>query len=250
MEIAKSCLVVDARKVERLSLDGPALKVRVKAQSPRLFPLRRLSRIHVLGELDAGLDALIHCAEHQIPVAFFTVKGKLRCQLYFPVLENTIIAHWLEYVEFDQAAKDEYSEWRMHQCLHLLAQMGCRNNPREDRLQLMEESLNHICKKSLGEKEYRLACEWLNGMLTVHMSQVIVNHGLANQSRGKRCLMDDLLPLFELWLKFRMAEHLKRRKLAINASTMSHFYQDQSAWIDYTLRRMLTQLATRLEAII
>lgn len=250
MDIAKSCLVVDARKVERLSLDGPALKVRIKTQSARLFPLRRLSRIHVLGELEAGLDALIHCAEHQIPVAFFTVRGKLRCQMYFPVLENTIIAHWLEHVEFDQAARDEYCEWRSHQCLNLLAQIGWRNNPREDRLKLAEESLNHVCKKAMGEKDFRLACEWLNGMLAVHMSQIIVNHGMANQSRGKRWLMDDLQPLFAIWLKYRMAEHLKRRKLQVTANGMSNFYQDQSAWVDYTLRRMLTQLATRLEAII
>lgn len=50
MSMAKSCLVIDSRKAEKISLDGPALKVRMQSQSSRLFPLRRLSRIHILGD--------------------------------------------------------------------------------------------------------------------------------------------------------------------------------------------------------
>lgn len=196
------------------------------------------------------MDALIHCAENQIPVAFFTTKGKLRCQLYFPVFENNIIAHWLEHIEFDAAASHEYEEWLSHQRLHLLSQIGSRTGPIETRLQLTQEKLNSICKRKLGEKDYRLALDWLDGMLTVHLSQIIVNQGLANQSRNKRRLMDDLTPVLDLWLKNRFSQYLEQHTPSITARRMSEFYQDNAEWMEYLVRKMLTQLASRLEAII
>lgn len=250
MELAKTCLVIDSRKAEKVSLDGPALRIRMQAQSARLFPLRRLSRIHILGELGSGFDALVHCAEHQIPVAFFTVSGKLRCQLYFPVFENSILSHWLEHVEFDIAAQQHYEEWLLHQSLHLLSLMGCTQGARELRIQLTAEKLNHICKKQLGDKHYQLAMEWLSGMLNVHFSQIIVNHGLSNQSRGKRKLMEDLIPLYTLWLRYLLADRVLRKQFTINGYTMSNFYQEKADLLEYTARRMLTQLSTRLESII
>lgn len=250
MGLAKTCLVIDSRKAERISLDGPALRVRMHAQSSRLFPLRRLSRIHVLGDPLNGFDALIYCAERQIPVAFFTATGKLRCQLYFPVFENSIIAHWLEHVEFDVAARQQYDEWLLYQTLHLLSLMGCTHGARELRLKLVDERLNHLCKQKLGERKFQLAMEWLNGIMTVHLSQIIVNQGLADQSRGKRQLMSDVMPLYELWLRYHLSQRLDRKVLNVPAQDMSEFYQEHSEQVEYMFKRMLTQLASRLEAIV
>lgn len=250
MEAAKTCLVINSSMTEKLSLDGPALRIRMQAQSARLFPLRRLSRIHIIGELERGFDALIHCAEHQIPVAFFTARGKLRCQLYFPVFENTFLNHWLEHIEFDMQARQEYQEWLVHQTLYLLSRMGYAQGTRERRLQIVDEELSSLCRAKLGEKGYRLAMEWLQGILAVQLSQIIVDQGLSNQSRGKRKLMEDLSPLYDLWLRHHLAEKLGTKHLIINANTMADFYQGQSEAIEYSTRRMLAQLATRLESIV
>ncbi|MBC6907360.1 hypothetical protein DWB84_18135 [Saccharophagus sp. K07] len=250
MDIAKTCLVIDSRKTEQIRLDGPALRIRMQQQSSRLFPLRRLSRIHIVGELQQGFDALIYCAEHQIPVAFFTLNGKLRCQLYFPVLENSLISHWLEHVEFDQQAQQEYDDWLKHQTLHLLACMGYRTGSIERRLQSILNQLHHACKKELGEKLYRQAMDWLEGMANAQLSQIITNLGLANQSRGKRKLMEDITPLYQLWLHHHLAKQLQKTQLNINGYTMSAFYQAQADELEYFTRRMLAQLTTRLESII
>jgi hypothetical protein len=222
----------------------------MQLQSARLFPLRRLSRIHVVGAVENGFEAFIHCAEQQIPVAFFSVRGKLRCQLYYPVFTNGIISHWLEHVEFDEQAKYEYSEWLANQKLYLLACMGYRKGSSEQRMQLMQETLNHFCKKIIGAVKFELALDWLSGIMAVHMSQVIVEQGVANQSRAKRKLMDDLSPLCELWLKFMLSKKLESGKIFVSAYSMSTLYQEQVEFIEYTLRRMITQLASRLESII
>jgi hypothetical protein len=249
-DIAKSCLVIDAHKVEAISMDGPALKITMQLQSARLFPLRRLSRVHVVGAVSNGFEALIHCAEQQIPVAFFSQRGKLRCQLYYPVLTNGIISHWLEHVEFDEQAKQEYNEWLLHQKLYFLAIMGYRNGCYQTRLQLVEELLNRRCKKIIGAPKFELALDWLSGIMAVHMSQVIVEQGVAHQSRATRRLMEDLGPVCELWLKAILFKNMQSGKLLVNAQSMSKLYQDETDFIEYTLRRMITQLASRLEAII
>lgn len=251
MDIAKTCLVIDARKLEALWLDGPALRVRMQAQNSRLFPLRRLSRIHVLGALNEGLDALLHCAERQIPVAFFTIMGKLRCQLYFPAYENSILSHWLEHVDFDPEAKEQYDEWLAFQSLHVLSMMQFTKGSSETRWQLAAETLRGAGNKFLGAKVFNQALDWLNGMLNAQVSQLIVQHGLSNQSRGKRRLMEDITPVCEVWLLYLFLDAVASApKFNVNAYSMSNFYQRNSEQIEYTARRMLSQLATRLEAII
>lgn len=250
MEIAATCLVIDARTLDSLTVDGPALKVRMRSQSPRLFPFRRLSRVHVVGSIRDGLDSLLHCAENQIPVAFFTVSGRLRCQLYFPVYENSILSHWLEHVDFDVEAKQIYDDWLIHQTLHVISMMGYTEGARESRYQLIAERLRSLCNRYLGRKEFHGAMDWLNGMLSVHISQLIVAYGLANQSRGKRRLMDDLSPVCELLLIYFLATYASKQRVRVAAQSMSNFYQKHSQEIEYTIRRMLTQLATRLESIV
>jgi len=43
-------------------LDGPALRVQTESTAPRLFPLRRLSRVIVSGDVMWELPALLACA--------------------------------------------------------------------------------------------------------------------------------------------------------------------------------------------
>jgi hypothetical protein len=249
---ARSCLVINGNKLQQLDLDGPALRIALQEQSTRLFPLRRLARIHVIGELHCGFEALLHCAEKQIPVAFFGQKGKLRCQLYYPVFENSVLAHWLEHIEFDHEIRKLYDGWMHLQKLHLLGNIGCRDGANTCRQDLAEQRLHHLLNKHWSRTQQHEAREWLQGMLTVHISQMIVQQGLANQSRSKRKLLEDLLPICELWLLYLLVVAIVEQKKppAVNAHGMSRFYQQHADSIEYTVQRMLAQLVNRLEAIV
>ncbi len=249
-DIAPMSLVIDARKLDQLTLDGPSLRVRMRLKSAMLFPLRRLSRIHVIGAISNGLDALLHCAEQQIPVAFFTVTGRLRCQLYYPVYDNSLLSHWIEHVDFDVQARQVYDDWLQHQMLHELSRIGANQGAREQRYQLVNETLRHLCKQKLGGREFHAAEAWLEGMMNVHLSQLVVDFGLANQSRGKRRLLADISPVGQLWWLYFLALAVQRSKVRVTPQTMTELYQQHSAHIDYTVRKMLTHLASRLESIV
>src|SRR5690625_7645593 len=107
--------------------------------------------------------------------------------------------------------------------------MGCTHGARELRLKLVDERLNHLCKQKLGERKFQLAMEWLNGIMTVHLSQSIVNQGLANQSRGKRQLMSDVMPLYELWLRSQLDQRRGRKVLHVTPEDLSQIHQEHYA---------------------
>ena len=249
-EVGATCLTIDTRNLEFIKIDGPALQVKIRTQCARLFPLRRLSRIHVIGKLCDGIESLLHCAESQVPVAFFTRSGKLRCQLYYPVFESSVLSHWLDHVDFDCQVKEVYSDWLSHQTSHLLSNIGLSDFASPSRGDLLLSRLNGLCRERLGKEELSCALQWLFGMLSAHLSQLVVSYGLGNQSRGKKKLMGDMTPILELAIRYFLLQKASRKKLHVSATTMSFFYSQHHDEIDTFARQMLYQLASRLEAIV
>lgn len=248
-EVALTSLVIDSRKLLRLGMDGPALKVIMRGRSPVLFPLRRLSRIHILGIPANGMDALLFCAEQQVPVAFFHRNGRLRCRLQPPTGAPGLTDHWFEHVEFDAEVAQLYADWVLHQGLHLMAQLGIHSGACESRRQLVEEALRRHCRQRLGRRGLHEVQDWLGGLLRFHLEHVIENCGFA-QPRGRNKLLADLLPLSRLWLLYALAKRLQQGELVVNAQSMTAFYQQHAVQLEYLTRRMLTQLVNRLEALV
>lgn len=250
--MSTSSLMIDARKPCRLRIDGPALSVRIGYNSPLLFPLRRLARIHVIGCVSEGFDALIYCAERQIPVAFFTAKGKLRCQLYEPRYEDNILAHWLEHVEFDPACKEQYDDWLEAQRLHLLAAFGYRFGAREQRHIVIEQLLRTKANLILQRKKYsHEAIDWLEGLLSAHLSQLVSLHSMGRSCRTSKKLLADLLPIFTIAMLHVFVERMEQDgRIPTSSAAMSDFYHRYSSEVEYHLRRMLTQLANRIEGVV
>jgi hypothetical protein len=246
---SKTCVFIDAQRVDFLGIDGPALRVCMVEQSVRLFPLRRILRIHVLGTLSKGFETLITCAERKIFVAFFTRTGRLRGQLYYPALEQTPLSHWLEHIEFDSDIHQNYQDWLLHQSLFLLSQTGFRRGCSLQGLQQASKKQEGLATEMLGV-ECPQAWHWLEGYLHIQVAQLLLDFGLAHPSRAKRLLQADLMPLFTLWMRNAFLIWQQRKRLPINGRTMTYFFQQHHNDLDTIGRRMLTQLASRFEAIL
>lgn len=251
MDTAKTCLLIDAAKLERLSLDGPALRVQMQAQSGRLFPLRRIARIHVMGQGVVSMDALLHCAEQRIPVAFFRGNGKLRCQLYFPGAEDGTLGHWLVYLDFDTCVRDVYEHWLQDQRLHVMAALGIRSGCPEHRLKMIREQISTVGNRSLGKLRFREALDWLHGFLQAQLSQLIAEQGLSLRDRHACRLLGDIQSLCELSVDMALCRQLSScGKGKLGSARLSRLYQDQADSIAYNVRHMLASLTSRLENII
>jgi hypothetical protein len=62
----------------RVLQDGPALRIRQRKSSDRLYPLRLLAQVVVKGPADWSTNALLACAEAAVPVIFLRADGSLR----------------------------------------------------------------------------------------------------------------------------------------------------------------------------
>lgn len=74
-------LYLDGVRPLRVQLDGPGLRVCAVGVADRMYPLQRLSRVVVCGQVDWATDALLACAEAGIPVSFMRRNGILRARM-------------------------------------------------------------------------------------------------------------------------------------------------------------------------
>lgn len=249
-EVAPTSLVIDARKLQRLSMDGPALKVTMRGRSPMLFPLRRLLRIHIIGRMQQGMDTLLHCAEQQVPVAFFHLNGRLRCRLQPAAGAPSLIDHWFEHVEFDPEVRQLYEDWVLNQKLYALSRLGINSGVREKRGELVYQTLRGYCRRRLGRETLKDALEWLDGLVFFHLENLLAEYGFGYQ-RSQQKLQQDIKPLCDFWLLYALAARLQQSAVFdVTPRSMTAFYQQQAIELEGQLRRMLTQLVNRLEEVV
>lgn len=77
MSAARSPLYLDVLRTDRVSLEAPALRVVTQTQAEVFYPLRRLSRVVVTGQVEWETRALLACLEYGVPVAFRQRNGEL-----------------------------------------------------------------------------------------------------------------------------------------------------------------------------
>ena len=84
-------LYLDGQKPLRVVRDGPALRVQRSQSADRLFPLQRLYRIVVSGQVEWCTAALLACAEANVPVYFLSGDGILRAKVLGFAENNAVL---------------------------------------------------------------------------------------------------------------------------------------------------------------
>jgi hypothetical protein len=80
-------LFIKGRRLEILRFREPALELKLINQSIQLFPLRRLSQVCLIGQVECNISVLFTVAARGIPVHLFTGKGKAMSKL-LPAMQN------------------------------------------------------------------------------------------------------------------------------------------------------------------
>jgi len=79
---ATQILYLKGENATRILRDGPALRIQSRHQSDRIVAYRRLLRIPCFGQVQWHSDALLGCANYQVPVLFCRQNGQLRAALH------------------------------------------------------------------------------------------------------------------------------------------------------------------------
>lgn len=203
-----------------VGLDGPALRVSSLEQAERLFPLRRIGRVHTNARVEWETEALMACAERGIPVVFVDEDGQVLARLLGrpgerDELRNRLIAfllrpeslgmlrHWM------QTSRHRAARWAAIK-LRLGTQLADTSAIR----QRIDAQTAHVA----GEQVAAQTRQWLRGLAYAWMEEHLRDLGLGRSTElgqaGRPPLAADLTDIFYWYLEPARQGWLKRRYLA------------------------------------
>lgn len=249
-----------------VALDGPALCVDSAEQASRLFPLRRISRVIVSGEVRWSTEALLACAEHGITITFLDAEGAVRARWIGRVTERSGLRQRLDDL-FDRPDGHKlYADWRhaMEQQAALAALKALDLDLREAAdLSRLRALVNRAAEKLADPMTARRMARLHRGMLTAQVTELLHEAGLLGESdpapRSVPHLAGDLTrilawrlePIRLGWLHRRQRWAARRRQpiKAPHDHQLIRLYQSRAARLDQEGRVLLARLHRFLSEI-
>lgn len=170
-------LYLDGTQPLRVVLDGPSLLVLAAHTAPRRFPLARISRILVTGQVTWENEALTACLDHGVPLTFLSPDGTARG---FALPSSDPATPDNEKLEAFLAQPDwrsRYTDWlrayERREILSLLRQLQLRTRD------LRPEPVRELVESHLTGQIPLVACRTmknlLDGMLAGRLARHLVN---------------------------------------------------------------------------
>lgn len=245
----RRCLMIEARTLQELDRDGPALRVKAQGRSRQWFPLRRLSRVLCVELPGMGLDALAQTARDGIPVTFFAPGGSVIAQLTHPGALPAPLTHWLEASVCEPELKAAYQDWLDNQRRHAYGLLGCMGCDAEHAADKAEAQLARLARQQRRGRMPAEARQWLEQLLMTQIQAQGMRLGLSPSSTRLMQLCQDLLhpglmmALTAFLLRLPIERVLKGQEIA-------RYYEralaeELEVWIERALYVLSTQLERR-----
>jgi hypothetical protein len=119
-------LYLDPRSPTSVTIDGPALSIRVEDQAERSIPMRRVSRILVNEKTQFSTAALLRCADSGISILFVDPDGRVQARLLGAPGERQELRQRLVDLLDRPDWKELYGNWRYAQERHAVLRVQNR----------------------------------------------------------------------------------------------------------------------------
>ena len=212
-----------------VGLDGPALRVSQPDRAERLYPLRRIGRVHCNPHVAWEQEALLACAEAGIPVLFLDDDGLIRAHLLGrPGQRDELRNRLVEFLLRPEAA-GMLSHWlnEHHQRAARWAAIKLRDfhgwtdrgpRPDKDQVAALRAWINHRAERLAGTAGALDSRQWLRGLAYGWMEEHLADLGFARTTEvaqvGAPALAADLTDIFYWYLEPGRIGWLTRRHLA------------------------------------
>lgn len=249
----RRCLILDARRVQEIVRDGPALRVRAIGRSRQWFPLRRLSRVLCIGYPTQGLEALGATAHDGVPVTFLQPGGEVIAQLVFPGALPQPLVHWLDAIATEPDLARAYSVWLENLCRHTYGLVGAVACDSALAARKAEAGLAELLRRQKRGRLPAHARSWFSSLLATAIQARLMEKGMAANSHTLVKVQQDMLhPGLMLglsWLYLGLPLVDSPREAALARYYQRQLEADLDAWIQrclYSLERQL-ELAGMLQ---
>lgn len=202
-----------------VGLDGPALRVSSLTQAERLFPLRRIGRIHCCQRVSWEMEALMACAEQGIPIVFMDDEGQVQARLLGrPGERDELRSRLFEFLLLPEAP-GRLRHWmdthRQRAARWAGTKLGLRKQATH--AAAVRQWLEQATECYAGPRHAQLTRQWLRGLTYTWMEEHLRDLGLGRSNEmgqaGSPCLAADLTDILYWYLEPARHGWLQRRYL-------------------------------------
>lgn len=166
----------------RVSLDAPALKVCSPDSAPRWYPLRRISQVLSMRQVNWSLEALLACAEEGIGVCFQETGGRVMARCLGQVdPKRQALPVRLEAFLIRPDWESRYEDW-----LSAMEQMALRSLLRQAGwvathrvcAATLRRCFQETIRRMKTEEAWRAVGLQMRGLLTAQVTQIFLAEGV------------------------------------------------------------------------
>jgi hypothetical protein len=203
-----------------VGLDGPALRISRPDTAERLFPLRRIARVHSSPRVDWEQAALLACAEAGIPVLFVDDDGQVIARILGRPGQRDELRNRLVELLLRPEGAGMLHYW-MDRNRHRAARWAAiklRRRPVNQRAADIRRWVNQAADRLAGADAARQTRQWLRGLAYGWMEAHLADLGFARSTElaqaGLPPLAADLTDILYWYLEPARLGWLMRRRLA------------------------------------
>ncbi len=192
----------------RVDYDEPALVVEAPDKTRQLFPVNRLSRVVVTGNVGWSMSALFACVDSGISVLFLKDDGAIRGRWLGVSRREGALQSLFSLLLFAER-QDAYANWYKGM-RRLAARSAARRLPFQDWQCADLEPLWLWVEQSLSPR-WREICLWLSGVIESAVTEYLFSYGVSVETEAEMAcclrlvhdlsvlLLADFYPLLFKW---------------------------------------------------
>ena len=192
---------IEAGRLKFCKVDSVSLSISGENEAVRSFPLRAIRLLVVIGQAREGLDFLLNCVEQGIPVQFVHENGRLSCRLQMLDDRRSLLADWLPHIDANPCWLKAYKTWHYEVSTRVILRSWGRLETWQDLDKVRDQIGREILKsKHLDITQFKALLVWFDSWLQLDLLGVLEVRGVQAGSEASQKLLQDLLPLYSIWL--------------------------------------------------
>jgi len=171
-------LNIMGNEIEQMTIDGPSLRIQLKGQAVRRFPLRTLGHICITGDPANGADTLLALMGKRKLITLFSANGVLKGQLYNPKKRESLLLNLLEESAHDPALAQARAEWFENSRLQAFAMVGITKGCDIMAIRSLRKQLGRTLSELDLKREHKTVTKWLRGITEICITKILAKRGI------------------------------------------------------------------------
>ena len=235
-------LYINGQEPLQVCLDGPALRIRKTRSDDRRFPLERLSRIVVFGDVGWSSDALLACAKAGIVVCLLRPNGlPAECCVGEPSTTSTFAEDWRRFLERTDG-QQLFRRWRIRERQRAIRFCALRLGLRRD----VPAFARQVGRCATNDPHFGAAKRGLYGLAHARCLEELSKLGLCETDMSLRLVAPHLAAVIQWGLHPSFVDWWRRRATA-SVPELAGFFERNHSTAEFHLRETLHSLARVLE---